>query len=242
MNKKIKHLTNALLDRVGLRLVNAHWGPRGFQVAFSKLKDLGHQPAVIYDVGASDGSWSMDLADIYPKSKYLLFEPLSEHEASLRCCLAKHPAWEYHACALGAENSTMSLHVHGGQSSFLESEQWKGHAQEVKILSVDSAMDKGLLPQPELIKIDVQGFEMEVLKGAETALKSCAFLFLELSWLQIYEHGPYAGEVLGYLAERGFHVFDICTYSMRPRDGRLTQSDILLAHERTGLFACKYRH
>ena len=80
-----------------------------------------------------------------------------------------------------------------------------------------------------------------MLKGAENALKSCSFLFLEVSWIP-WDEGVLAGELLHWLEARGFFVYDICTYSMRPLDKRLAQSDILLASSATGLFSDKRWH
>lgn len=235
----IKNLINTILKHVDVRIVNAHWGPRGYQESFATLKKEFGVPKVIYDVGASNGSWSLDLKKIFPDSDYVLFEPLPKYAELLSGLKEQHSNFNYIGCGLGANNATLRFNEHDGQSSFLASEQWKGSAIDVPVKTLDQLVSLGECPAPNLIKADIQGFELEMLKGAETVLKACDFLFLELSWLQIYEGGPFAGEIMGYLNERGYRVYDICSYAMRPLDGRLTQSDVLFAHERTGLFAQK---
>lgn len=237
MKEKLKKLTNLLLKSFGARAVNSDWGPRGFMASFAELKAAGFSPSVVYDVGASDASWSLELKTLYRDSDFVLFEPLPEYEKKLTKVCREQTGFSYQRCGLGAESANLQFNVHDGQSSFLSSEQWRGETIEVPVKRIDDLVADGQCSLPDLIKADIQGFEVEMLKGAVGTLQSCNFIFLEVSWLQIYEQGPYAGEVLGYLAERGFHVYDICSYALRPYDRRLTQSDVLFAHERTGLFA-----
>ncbi|PXA03682.1 hypothetical protein DDZ13_10325 [Coraliomargarita sinensis] len=232
-----KSVINSVIKRMGVRLVNSDWGPRGFAATFAKLKQCGVELSVIYDVGASDGSWALETKKVFPRATYALFEPLSEYRATLVNLADGDSHIKFLRCALGSTRGEFELNCHDGQSSFLESTSWKTQRLKVPVETLDDLVETNKLPPPSLIKADIQGYELEMLKGAEETLKSCNFLFLEVSWLQIYEGGPYAGEILGFLAERGFHVYDICSYSMRPLDGRLTQSDVLFAHERTGLFS-----
>lgn len=83
MKDKIKKVTNSLLSYFGLRIVNSEWGPRGFMASFAKLKAAGFAPNVIFDVGASDGSWSLELQTLYKDSEFVLFDPLPEYEKTL---------------------------------------------------------------------------------------------------------------------------------------------------------------
>ena len=239
MKNKAKILVNQFFSRFGLRVVNCDWGPRGFMATFNKLKQEKMNPKEIYDVGASNGSWSLELEQLFPDSNYTLFEPLTEHRKELSALASRKENFSFCDVALGSEVGECYFNTHEGQSSFLESTQWKGEKTKVVVSTIDEMVRAGKAPSPNLIKADIQGYELEMLKGAEKALHSCDFIFLELSWLQIYKDGPYAGEILGYLDRKGFKVFDICTYSLRPLDDRLTQSDVLFAHERTGLFANK---
>ncbi len=128
-----------------------------------------------------------------------------------------------------------NLIVHGGASSFLTSDQWQGALSTVKVRSIDSLIAAGL-PVPDLLKADIQGYELEMLRGAEESLQKVKFIQLELSWIPLYEKSPIAADVIQYLGAKNFHVFDICTYSMRPFDQRLTQSDVIFANAELGYF------
>lgn len=235
----LKDVLNGIAGRFNVRLVNRNWGPKGYIDSFSQLRRLGFKPNIIFDVGASDGTWSVELANIFPHANYFLFEPLPECQSKLENLVKTRSNFRYFDCALGACDAVIDFNQHAGQSSFFASPQWLGKKTRVSVHPLDELLSKQSIPWPDLLKADIQGYELEMLKGAGKCLENCSFLLLELSWLQIYEGGCTAGEVMGYLAERGFHVFDICSYSMRPLDNRLVQSDVLFAHERTGLFKDK---
>lgn len=236
MSQNLRIYINKLAGKFGIRLVNRNWGPREFMVSFEDLKKRGFLPEVVYDVGASDGSWSQELKELLVDSEFVLFEPLPKYSEILGGLEQSGNTYRYMGCGLGSNTAELEFNSHDGQSSFLSSQQWKGDVIRVPVRTIDDLVRSSECLCPDLIKADIQGFEIEMLKGAEETLKKCSFLFLEVSWIQIYEGGPAAGEVIGYLAARGFHVYDISSYSQRPYDRRLTQSDVLFAHERTGLF------
>ena len=66
------------------------------------------------------------------------------------------------------------------------------------------------LPSPDLIKLDVQGAELDVLNGAGAALENCSALIIELSLVQGNEGGPLAAEVIAGIDKLGFKCADVC--------------------------------
>ena len=81
--------------------------------------------------------------------------------------------------------------------------------------------------RPDFLKIDVQDYELEVLKGAQQILRSIEAIFTEVNHIEIYRGAPLAAEVISWLAERGYALHDICNFMPRPRDGALWQSDMI---------------
>jgi hypothetical protein len=88
-------------------------------------------------------------------------------------------------------------------------------------------LEKNDHTKPDFIKIDTQGYELEILKGGEKALAHAEFVLLEVSLLDIYVNSPLVIDVLNFMKERGFVLYDICTLMKRPLDNALFQSDFL---------------
>jgi FkbM family methyltransferase len=238
MRARIRRSTNALLGAFGLRLVSARWGPRGAMDSLRRVRAQGLVPRQIVDVGASDGSWTRECLEIFPESRYLLVDPLAANAAALESLRRRHANVCVWQGALGRAPGTLELLVHGDQSSFLPSDSFAAsEAQRVEVRPLDSFLDGGLLQPPDLIKADVQGFELEVLGGAARCLEAAQLLLLEVSFRRIYRSLPLAHEVIAFAGGAGFRIYGVCTYAGRPSDGELTQSDILFAREGSPLFA-----
>lgn len=236
MNKTLHNFINSCVGLLGVRFVNTHWGPRGFADTFRRIQAQGLVLNQIVDVGASDGCWTRECMRVFPQAKYFLVEPRLEHRGDLESFVRvdSRVAW-WHG-ALGSHETTMPLILHGGQSSFLPSKTFRGERVNISVRRLDDLVCEGRLTPPDLIKADVQGYELEVLKGAEECLQSCKLLLLEVSFRRIYDNCPLAHEVIAYVGQRGYRLFDICTYSQRPYDQELGQSDLLFANAESGLF------
>jgi len=238
MRSWLHRTTNALLGAAGLRMVSAKWGPRGAFDSLRRARAGGVDVRQIVDVGASNGSWTRDCLRVFPEARYLLVEPLPVHAAALAALHAEHPNVQSWQGGLASTPGEFDLLTHGDQSSFLRSESFPDQRpQRVEVRTLDSFLGSPLLQAPDLIKADVQGFELEVLRGAKKCLETAKLLLLEVSYRRIYENLSLAHEVIGYVGGAGFRIYDICTYAGRPSDGELTQSDILFAVEDSPLFA-----
>ena len=78
----------------------------------------------------------------------------------------------------------------------------------------------------DFLKLDVQGYELEVLRGASNLLCQTQFVYLETSLIQTNEECPVFFEVINYLSEKGFRLLDFCS-QVRRKDGALWQTDLL---------------
>ena len=178
-----------------------------------KLKGLGHEPAVIYDIGASNGVWSDTMGLVLPDSEYHLFEPLAEVFDLYREGLAersqRRPRFHIHPLALGDSNGTSEFFfAHDGfGSSLLDRGDIPEVRQRISVrrARLDDYIAEHSLPLPNVIKMDCQGAERMILDGAGAALEHADVVFLE-TWL---ERGygpdtPLLGEMIEYLRQRDF--------------------------------------
>ncbi|OSQ53511.1 FkbM family methyltransferase [Marivita geojedonensis] len=171
-------------------------------------------PNVIYDVGANVGTWAQLAHSQFPRAEIHAFEPLEKHLARLRKFATETDRVHIHEVALGAKSGIHTLHVtnFSDASSLLElgakgAEVWGLSESEqinVPVERLDDRIAELALAYPGLIKLDVQGFELEVLTGGTEALRRAHSVLIELSFEEIYEGQPASHEVLGFLAEAGF--------------------------------------
>lgn len=203
------------------------------QEVFSLLKRFDYQPTVIFDVGASNGMWSSQIAKVYPDSKYYLFEPLVDHfddyKTVMNANLKSHPNFTLHQCALGEKSGEIYMNAFSNQfgSTALELSNTSPDVVKVpvKIWSLDDAIHELSLPSPQVVKMDTQGCELSILKGMTKTISNVDVLLLE-SWLYrgYGENTPLFNELIQWLLPYNFRLWDIVG-SFRNTDGVLGAID-----------------
>ena len=142
--------------------------------------------------------------------------------------------------ALGARSGKRALNVSraADSSSLLEitalqDEVYPGTASvgtvDVDVSTLDESLGDVSIPLRSLLKADVQGYELEVLKGGASTLQKLGWIYLEVSFVELYAGQPLAHQVVNYLAERGFHVAD--TSEPSRVGGRTIQIDLLFEND-----------
>jgi FkbM family methyltransferase len=225
----LKRLINAMARKAGVRIVNAAWGPAGFVHSLRKMAVHGWAPEQIIDVGAWKGTWTLDCMGVFPAAHYLLIDPLPTNRDALTALAARHPNVRVWHGAAGSKPGHIQIHCHNDQSSALSANisEWRGtETVTAPMRTLDCFLAAGEVPPPHLLKLDVQGFELEVLRGADSVLKSLDAALIEVSFQELYEGQPFAHDIVRHMAANGFRVFDICTYS-QDRATELMQSDLL---------------
>ncbi len=200
---------------------------------FTLLKNFGFQPKVIFDVGASNGTWSYNVSQVYPDANYYLFEPLVEHFEDYKSLmdkfLSKHPNFTLNQCALGEKTCEIQMNAFSNKfgSTALEISYDSPDIVQVpvKMWSLDDAIKDLSLPIPQVIKMDTQGCELSILKGAKNTIAQVDVLLLE-SWLYrgYGENTPLFNELIEWLLPYNFRLWDIIG-SFRDPDGVLGSID-----------------
>lgn len=192
---------------------------------------LGLSPATVIDVGVANGTPA--LYEKFPNAFHLLVEPLAEFEPDLkRICSQVKAAYVLAAASAspGKMNITVSRDLFG--SSLLNRE---GEVREVSIITLDDVCRERQLQGPYVIKVDVQGAELQVLDGASHILRVTELIILEVSFFQFHDNCPEFYDVIHYMKEHGFVPYDIFSGHNRPLDGARAQVDIAFVKE-NGLF------
>lgn len=175
---------------------------------------------LVVDVGANEGQFGESLRKIY-RGELISFEPIAAVHAKLAQNSAGDPNWTTFKCGLGAEESDKIIHVANDSvfSSLLASNAYAherfGHAELVtheEVIRI-RRLDKALLDAvPDirrrriLLKIDTQGYDLEVFAGAAGVIDSVSVLQSEVSCRPIYEGMPHWTDVIAIYERAGFGV------------------------------------
>jgi FkbM family methyltransferase len=227
-----------LFARKAVLEVSRYYSEREWKRRFVKQLESLRVDAV-FDVGANSGQYASGLRTAAYKARIISFEPLSGPFSVLESKASKDPLWDCQRYALGDVDGTISINVAGnaGHSSsvlpMLESHQdacppakYIG-TEDVPIHRLDSVAPEILRPTDlTFLKIDVQGFEKQVLAGSKSTLNDrCVGMQLELSFLPLYEGGMLVDEALDILYSWGFMLTGVLPGFTDPRNGRMLQAD-----------------
>lgn len=195
------------------------------------LKQRGLDCKTILDVGANRTKWSRTAQKVYPEADFCLIEPQVEMEEKLKQFCEEFESSTYFLAGAGAEKDTLTLTVWDdlSGSSFTPKPDKElkeaGKQREVEVITIDDLIDAQVLRAPELIKLDIQGFELEALKGAKKTFGHTEVYILEVS---LFPFGgmPMFSDVINFMLERGYVAYDFPGFLRRPYDGALGQCDI----------------
>lgn len=177
------------------------------------LAGLGFRPGHVIDVGAHQGGWTRAARHFFPDARYTLFEPQADLHAAM-ADLAALPGVRLVVSGAGPRTgiSRFAVHERSDSRSFAFD---SGHAQamgwkeiELPIVRLDEFVRREGLPQPELIKIDAEGWDLEVVEGASGLLGGVEVVYLEASVLHQALPNTVA-ESCRFMAGKGFSLFDI---------------------------------
>jgi FkbM family methyltransferase len=210
--------------------------PGQFDVMHLKLsaaRARGLEIGSAIDGGAADGSWARLFHRVYPEASILCVEPRESCATSLERVTAELGNARHAAVCLGSRRGTVAVNVSGDQSSILENSLGErfGTRATYEMTRLDDLVADTGFPQPDLIKLDLQGAELEALAGAGACLEHAQVLVLEVSFLPFQRGAPLLHDTLSFCEARGFRAYDIPGLWHRPLDGALAQADVMFVRE-----------
>lgn len=177
------------------------------------LKEMNIQPKVIYDIGASLLHWTNKAKEVWPNAQYFLADATETTREFLAA--SGHP---YYLGVLSDEDGKMINFYEdpqnpGGNSYYKENTPFynESHAKPRITLTLDTITAK--LPKPDLIKIDVQGAELDVLRGGMECLKHAKDVILEAQHVNYNEGAPKVEEVIAFMNQHGFDLVSRFCYT-----------------------------
>jgi FkbM family methyltransferase len=192
---------------------------------------------IVVDVGANAGQFGSEIRAAGYAGRILSFEPIREAYERLSGRAAQDPQWTAIHCALGESDAESTLNIAGNSASSSFLEMLPIHeaaapgtayiAQErVTVRRLDSILSEHVpTTSRAYLKVDVQGYELAVLRGAGVWLGALVAIQLELSLARLYVGGPLADEVDQFVRESGYRLGGIEPGFAEPASGRLLQMD-----------------
>jgi FkbM family methyltransferase len=178
----------------------------------------------VLDVGAHQGWYGRMLAEMAYDGHIVSFEPVGDNFEALRSASAANPRWTVHHMALGSTDGTATINV-SRRTDFSSlwptntygREQFPGMSdpvgtEEVEIARLDTILDSVVahIDEPRIfLKMDTQGNDVEVFRGARQSLHRIEALQAELYFREVYTGAPLFGEALQELREGGFELTGI---------------------------------
>ena len=197
---------------------------------FLYLKSWGLNPQNVVDVGAYHGEWARSFREVFPESDILMVEGQAGKTPKLeKTCRELAGRIDFEIGLLGANDGekVKFTEMETGSSVLEENSSFWRSYSERELTTLDTLLSRRENNRKiDFLKLDVQGYEIQVLKGAESALQRTEFVLLEASLIPVNTGCPLILEVLNFMADRGFLLLDFCS-QIRRADKALWQTDLL---------------
>ncbi len=236
-----------LLGKAGYELKRTY-APLRSRDSFSNfIKANNFVPKTVIDIGVADGTpW---LYEAFPDAYFVLIEANEDYAVGMEAILTKIKG-EYHLTAVGdnAFETTMYINKAAKSSSGLQITSPLHHQRLAKIDAIhdhiekpvsvrtlDSLIDKDIA-KPILIKIDTEGYELDVLRGAANVLSKTEIIIAETSIRERYEQGYQFADMIDVMRDEGFLFFDILDMLQMSNNGALTAIDAVFVRKNSLLW------
>ncbi len=200
------------------------------KTSLKMVQNMLPAPATVIDVGVQKGTH--ELYETFPAAHHLLYEPVQEHEEDLKQIATKLQHCDYAITAVTNVDGAVNLSVTPNRMYAAVTQEKQVPNREVRVVRaarLDTLVAEAKAQGPYLIKIDTDGHEIAVLKGARQTLKNTACIIIE-STLFIQFH-----DVIDFMRGEGFVVYDILEPLYRLLDDALWQVDLVFVPENSPL-------
>jgi FkbM family methyltransferase len=196
------------------------------------IKTLGLEIQTVYDIGACKGTWSSAVKhNIFPQSEFILFEANTEYKDHL-----EKTGFKYFNAVLSNPGRTSVKFFKGldtGDSYYKESTKWYDSKSSVELpcTTLDNLVTLNNLPNPDFIKIDTQGSELDILSGASTIIENAKLIYCECPIIQYNLGSPNIQEYLNFFKKINF--IPVAVLEHHYLENILVQIDIMFMNYNT---------
>lgn len=231
----LKRLVRRTLRRIGWDIIK--FSPaRHTDARISKLIQH-YEIDLVLDCGANDGQYGCYLREIGYAGRIVSFEPLAGAFSKLKMIAAHDRNWEVRRCALGGECGQIPINVSENSQCSSILPMLPGHTDA---LPTSQYIGKEIVPMNRLddefqkirnaanrimLKIDTQGYEMQILNAGALTLQTATLVQVEMSLIELYEGAPTFSQLNQFMTDQGFTLASIEPVFTDPKSGSLLQVD-----------------
>ena len=184
------------------------------QTLFTNIKAMGLTPKHIIDIGANHGTWTRETLTYFPDANYTLIEPQEWLKPSFQDMLDANSKIAYYPVGAGSKEGSFKFTIVDRDDScsfrYTEEEAKKmGYKQvDIPIITLNDLVKSNNLPIPEIVKIDAEGLDIEVLKGANELFGKTEIFMVEAG-VVIKEFDNSFLKMINFMDENGYRLFEI---------------------------------
>lgn len=201
---------------------------------------LSRDLKMVVDIGANRGQFALAARQWAPQAQIVSFEPLTAPVAVFRRVFSGDDQVVLHQAAIGPESMRRKMHVSAKDDSSsllpissLQTTMFPGTEEtatvEVRTAPLDEFVSADDLQMPAMLKLDVQGFEYDALRGCESLLERFDRVYCECSFVELYSGQKLAWEVIDWLSARGFRLIGVFNF-VYDHQGQAVQADFLFSY------------
>jgi FkbM family methyltransferase len=204
------------------------------RIAYERLRDRGFCPTIILDIGACSGEWTRLIKTVFPSASVLMIEARDEARPELETVAADYSNVRAVIALLGERQiAHIGFHSHtSGSSVYRERSNVDATLLDLPMTTLDAIA--GSVEGPLFIKLDVQGSELAILRGASNTLEKAEVVQIEMPVLEYNEGAPQFHEVAEFMAANNFAPYDVAGFS-RPFGDFLAQVDLIFTRANSAL-------
>lgn len=181
---------------------------------YNTLKQFGFNPKHIVDIGANHGTWTREALQHFPDAYYTLLEPQGWLKNSMLDLLENNNKINFHPVGAGEKNGSFNFTIVDRDDScsfrYTEEEALKaGYKQvEIPVVTLNDLLSDSELPVPDIIKIDAEGLDIEVLKGASNFLGKTEIFMVEAGVVNKMFSNSFL-KLINFMDEHNYRLFEI---------------------------------
>lgn len=224
MKKKFKNIffkaSKPVLGKLGYERKRSASGPvlqdkNGLlEIFFNNIQAMGFTPKHIIDIGANHGTWTRETLTYFPNAYYTLIEPQEWLKPSFQDLLDTNPKMTYHAVGAGSEAGSFKFTIvnRDDSCSFRYTEEEaaeKGYKQvDIPIITLNDLVKSNNLPIPDIVKIDAEGIDIDVLKGADSLFGKTEIFMVEAGIVNKEFDNSFL-KMINFMDQNGYRLFEI---------------------------------